>query len=193
MPALESFSTQLLKLRAKQAELWVEINKRKAECAIIRERLQKGESDTGNAQQLRVQQILGGSPVTTAIVPNQEQLWQMQREIEDYTAAAGRVDGEIRKEIRTASIKLCESVAPEHARLAKAVATDVIALHTSYSNYLAFVDSVQDANASTSSLNIVTPTPLGNPKDLSGMFFYTLREYIDAGFLKKSDMPKALT
>ena len=131
--------------------------------------------------------------MTTTIAPNQEQLWQIQREIEDYTAAAGRVDGEIRNETRAASVKLCESVAPEHARLAKLVANDVIALHTSYSDYLAFVDSVQDTGASTSTLNVVTPTPLGNPKDLSGMFFYTLREYIDAGFLKKSDMPKALT
>jgi hypothetical protein len=131
--------------------------------------------------------------VTTIIVPDQERLWQLQREIEDYAAADGRVDGEERKEIRAASIKLCESVAPEHTRLAKVVANDVIALHTSYLNYLAFVQSVQDTGATTSSLNIVTPTPLGNPRDLSGMFFYTLREYIDAGFLNKSDMPKALT
>jgi hypothetical protein len=129
----------------------------------------------------------------TTMLPDTERFRQLIGEIEDYTAAVGRVDGETQKEIRTASVRLCESVAPEHTHLAKAVASDLLALHASYSNYLAFVDSVQDTGATTSSLNIVTPTLLGNPKDLSGMFFYTLREYIDAGFLKKSDMPKALT
>ena len=131
--------------------------------------------------------------MTTTIVPDRERLWQLQREIEDYTGADGRVDGEIQKEIRAASVMLCDSVAAEHTRLVKVVANGVIALHTSYSHYLDFVDRVQDTGATTSSLNVVTPTYLGNPRDLSGMFAYVLREYIDTGFLKQSDMPKALT
>jgi hypothetical protein len=48
-----------VQLRAKKAELDVEISQRKAECARIRERMNKGASDPGNAQQHRARQLIG--------------------------------------------------------------------------------------------------------------------------------------
>jgi hypothetical protein len=59
IPPLDSFSPRLVQLRAKKAELHVEIAKRKAECALIRERMQRNASDPGNAQEQRVRQLIG--------------------------------------------------------------------------------------------------------------------------------------
>jgi hypothetical protein len=59
IPPLDSFSTLLPALRKKKAELHVEISKRKAECAVIRARLNEGALDPGNAQQIRARQLIG--------------------------------------------------------------------------------------------------------------------------------------
>jgi hypothetical protein len=59
IPPLDSFSETLPKLRAKKAELNVEISTLKAECAVIRARLNAGATDPGNAQQVRARQLLG--------------------------------------------------------------------------------------------------------------------------------------
>ena len=59
IPRLDSFSTTLPALRAKKAALHVEISKRKAECAVIRARLNAGAADPGNAQQIRARQLIG--------------------------------------------------------------------------------------------------------------------------------------
>jgi hypothetical protein len=59
IPNLDSFSTKLPLLRAKKADLHVEISKRRAECASIRQRLQEGAIDPGNAQQQRARQLIG--------------------------------------------------------------------------------------------------------------------------------------
>jgi hypothetical protein len=59
IPPLDSFSDTLQTLRTKKASIQVEIAKRKAECAIIRARMQKGAGDPGNSQQLRARQLLG--------------------------------------------------------------------------------------------------------------------------------------
>jgi hypothetical protein len=59
IPPLDSFSPRLVQLRAKKAELHVEIAKRKAACALIRERLNKNATDPGNAQQERARQLIG--------------------------------------------------------------------------------------------------------------------------------------
>lgn len=59
IPPLDSFSNKLPQLRAKLAALDVEIAKRKAECAAIREQMNKGAFDPGNAQQIRARQLIG--------------------------------------------------------------------------------------------------------------------------------------
>jgi hypothetical protein len=56
---LETFSTRLVALREKRAQLHVEISKRKAECAIIRERMQKSALNPGNAQEQRAMRLIG--------------------------------------------------------------------------------------------------------------------------------------
>jgi hypothetical protein len=59
LPTLESFSPRLQMLRSKKAELHVEIAKKKAECAIIRQRMHQGMVDPGTAQQHRARQLIG--------------------------------------------------------------------------------------------------------------------------------------
>jgi hypothetical protein len=59
IPPLDTFSTLLPALRKKRAELHVEISTLKAECAVIRARLNAGATDPGNAQQVRARQLLG--------------------------------------------------------------------------------------------------------------------------------------
>jgi hypothetical protein len=56
---LDEFSTQRPLLRAKRAELHTEITKRKAECALIRERIQKDAIERGNDHENRVNALLG--------------------------------------------------------------------------------------------------------------------------------------
>jgi hypothetical protein len=59
IPNLETFSPRLVALREKRARLHIDISKRKAECAIIRERMQKSALNPGNAQEQRAMRLIG--------------------------------------------------------------------------------------------------------------------------------------
>lgn len=56
---LDDYSPRLAPLRARRAELFVEISRLKAQCAVIRDELQKGNTASETSQEHRVRQLIG--------------------------------------------------------------------------------------------------------------------------------------
>jgi hypothetical protein len=134
IPPLESFSPRLKLLRAKKAELHVEITTLKAECAVIRARMQDSPSP-GNESENRLREILGETPVVASL-PDPEQLRTLQKELEILNAAVSTVDAAILAETRIASNKMLEAVKPEVTRLGNNFAKAFLALREEHLQYL---------------------------------------------------------
>jgi hypothetical protein len=66
IPTLDSFNPRLVQLRKKKNGLHVEIQNRKAECAVVRARMQK-TPDPGNEHEVRLREILGEAPVNVRL------------------------------------------------------------------------------------------------------------------------------
>ena len=187
IPPLDSFSDDLPKYRAKQAEIDVEIAKRKSECAIIREQLNKGALDPGNSLQVRARKLLGED---VGIIPaSNERLSKLQRELEELVAARSINSGKIQSEERIAGNKQREAAQPEIDRLGRNFANAFLAVHTAHLEYRSLVNRLEDAGGNISTLHL-TPAGLLDPADRNSGYFYGICEFIDAGFLSKSDMPK---
>jgi hypothetical protein len=190
IPLLDSFSPHLTRLRAKKAELNIETSKRKAACAIIRERMQKQIPHPGNDNEVRVRKILGETPVA-ATLPDQEQLWQLLTELEDLGGAAGVVDSAIVTETRIASNLLLAAVKPEVLQLGNKFAKAFLTLRAEHLEYNKFVDAIEDAGGNISTLRI-RPNGLSDPSDLSGNYPHGLRDFADAGYISRSLAPEAI-
>jgi hypothetical protein len=125
----------------------------------------------------------------TTIPHDAERLPQAQREIEDLDVAVKFIDGQIQTETRIACNKLYEAVKSEVTRLGSIFAKAFLALHAAHLEFDQYVDKLEDAGGNTSTLRI-RPNGLSHPRDLSGGYWYGLRDFIDAGFFSKSDLPK---
>jgi hypothetical protein len=189
LPTLDSFSTRMPALRVKQAELHVEINKRKASCAVIRARMQEAPNP-GNEHEVRLRKLLGEEPVAVTL-PDAQQLKELLAELEILNAALGTINAEIQKETRLASNKLLEAVRPEVMGLGGKFADAFLALRSAHLEYIEFIDSVEATGANIETLR-VRPHGLSDPRDLSGNYPYGLRDFADAGFMSKSLAPKAI-
>jgi hypothetical protein len=189
IPPLESFSPRLKLLRAKKAELHVEITTLKAECAVIRARMQDSPSP-GNESENRLREILGETPVVASL-PDPEQLRTLQKELEILNAAVSTVDAAILAETRIASNKMLEAVKPEVTRLGNNFAKAFLALREEHLQYVEFVDKLDDAGGNVSAIRI-TPNGLSDPRDRSSNYAYGLREFAEAGFISHSVVPKVI-
>jgi hypothetical protein len=187
IPPLDSYSPRLVQLRAKKNELHVEIQNRKAECAIIRARMQK-TPDPGNEHESRLRKILGEEPVTVRL-PDADRLKELLTELDALNAAMGTIDAAILNETRLASNKLLEAVKPELVRLGNKFAQAFLALRSDHLGYNQFVDLVEDAGGNISTLRL-TPNGLSDPRDASGNYAYGLREFVQAGYISKSVVPE---
>jgi hypothetical protein len=187
IPALESFSPRLQTLRSKRAELQIAISQGKAECAVIRARLQDAPN-AGNESEVRIRKILGETPVETTI-SDPDRLRTLILELEDLNVAASVIDAAIQNETRTASNLLLESVKPEALRLGSDFAKAFLALRFAHSEYNKFVDEVDATSANVESLRLY-PAGLSDPNDRSSNYAYGLREFANAGYLKKSEAPE---
>jgi hypothetical protein len=123
-------------------------------------------------------------------LPDTEQLIANHRELEDLYAADARNDAKKVKEEREANIRLIESVKPELTRLGNKWANAFLECHGAHLDFDNFIDALEDAGASVGQFRI-RPNGLSHPKDRSGNYFYALQEFVDSGFLKTSNMPKA--
>jgi hypothetical protein len=189
IPPLDSFSASLPRLKQKKAELHVDISNLKSQCAIIRARMQDSPR-AGNEHEIRVREILGETPVAVSL-PDPDQLWKLQRDLEVLNTAVSTIDTAILHETRVANTKLCESVKPEITKLGNAFARAFADLHARHLEFDQYIDDLEDAGASVGQFRL-RPNGLSHPRDLSGSYFYSLREFIDAGFFSQRDMPKAL-
>jgi hypothetical protein len=188
VPTLNSQSSTLSEKLSMREEYLAEISKRKLECAPIRARMQNAVPDPGNDRINRVNAILGR---TTAplMAPDDVRLQTLLLEIQDLQNAVCVIDGQIQIEIRLASNRLLEAVKPEAVRLGNNFAKAFLALRDAHSAYSRFVDQVEDTGCNVETLRLY-PTGLGDPSDRSGNYPYALREFANAGYLSKSEVPE---
>jgi hypothetical protein len=189
IPSLDTFSPRLKTLRSKRADIHIEIQNKRTECAVIRARMQK-TPDPGNEHDVRLRKILGEEPVTVRL-PDADRLKELLTELDALNAAMGTVDAAILNETRIAGNKLLEAVKPEVTRLGSNFAKAFLALHEAHLQFDQYVSSLEDAGGNVSTLRI-RPNGLSHPTDRSSAYFYGVREFIDAKFLSKNDMPKVL-
>jgi hypothetical protein len=189
LPTLDSLSPRRAQLRAKKAQLHVNISDLKSQCAVIRARMQDSPSP-GNEHERRLSEILGEKPVVASL-PDPEQLRTLQKELEVLNAAVSTIDAAILAETRTASNLLLDAVKPEVIRLGNNFAKAFLALRAEHLKYVELVDLIDDAGGNVSALRI-TPAGLSDPRDRSGNYSYGLREFAEANFISKSVAPKVI-
>jgi hypothetical protein len=189
LPTLDSLSPRRAQLRAKKAQLHVNISDLKSQCAVIRARMQDSPSP-GNEHENRLRQILGETPMVVSL-PDPDQLRTLQKELEILNAAVSTVDAAILAETRTASNLLLEAVRPEVNRLGSKFAKAFLALRQEHLEYVELVDKIDDAGGNVSALRI-TPAGLSDPRDRCGNYSYGLREFAEAGFISKSVAPRVI-
>jgi hypothetical protein len=190
IPPLDSYSTRRVALQQKQAEFHVKITALKAEGAVIRARLQKGEVNPGNEAERRLSDILGETPVVASL-PDPEQLLTIQKELEVLNAANAAIDAAIQAETRFASDKMLEHLKPEIIRLGNEFAKAFLALRDKHLAFIEFTDSIEDAGGSVSAIRI-RPAGLSDPRDRTGNYQYGLREFAEAGYINPSLAPKVI-
>jgi hypothetical protein len=189
LPTLDSFSPRRSVLRSKRAELFVNINNLKSQCAVIRARMQDSPSP-GNLHENRLRQILGEAPVVVSL-PDPEQLRTLQKELEILNAAVSTIDAAILAETRIASNKMREAVKPEVTRLGNKFAKAFLALRDEHLEYVEFVEKLDEAGGNVSAIRI-TPNGLSDPRDRSSNYQYGLREFAEAGFISHSVVRKVI-
>lgn len=180
--------TELVSKRnAEQAEKTTMI----AEIANMRARMAVESSGAGNAAENRVRAILGES-VQPDTAPDVSKLEAMLRELNIRNRAIAILDGLITTEKAVASRLLCESEKPEVTKRGKAFAKTFLDLHAAQLEYHRHLDTIQDTGASIGSLPHVFINGLGDAKDRSGQYMYGTKDFIEAGYLSPSEMPKEL-
>lgn len=191
IPSLVDMNPRLAELQAKRNMLHTEKTAKVAEAAAIRARIQESPS-SGNAAENKVRAILG-EPLLPDAAPDMPHLEALLLELNALNAAIGKLDGFIQKEKDTASRLVCNDVKPEVTRLGKKFAKALVDLHSTQHEYHALLEGVQDSGASIGSLPHIFISGLGSSRDRSGTYWYAIKDFIEAGYLSQSDMPKALT
>ncbi|UGX97104.1 hypothetical protein G6321_00019005 [Bradyrhizobium barranii subsp. barranii] len=177
-------------LNAKRSSLHAEKTAKVAEAAVIRARIQDSPS-AGNAAENRVRAILGESLLPDS-APDLLRLEALLTELSTLNAALGKLDGLIEKEKSIASRLICSEVKPEATRLGKKFAKAMLDLHAAHSEYIKFLDAVEDTGASISSLGRVWPSGLGHFADRSGTYHYAFREFHEAGLIDAASIPEVV-
>jgi hypothetical protein len=188
IPPLDSFSTTLPEKRVTRGEYLTEISKRKLECATIRARMQSASPDPGNERLNRVNALLGRS-TAPVVQPDDMRLQTLLVEIQDLQNAVSVIDRQIEAEEQAASRKLVKSEWSEIERRGNKYAKAFVDFYAAHLDFDEHLDRLEDVGASVGQFR-VRPNGVSSPKDPSGSYFYGLREFIDAGFLSKSDTPK---
>jgi hypothetical protein len=191
IPKPAELNPRLSELEGKSNTLHAEKAAMVAEAAIIRTRIQQSPSN-GNVAENRVRKILG-EPSLPDAAPDMTRLEQLLLKLDDLNRAIGILYGAIQKEKTVASRLVCEAVRPEVTKLGTAFARAFLALHAAQHKYHDYLDQIQDTGASVGSLPHVFISGLGSSRDRSGTFMYGTKDFIEAGYLTPSDMPKVLT
>ncbi|MEH2485769.1 hypothetical protein [Bradyrhizobium sp. AZCC 2230] len=191
IPLLNEVNPHRAELEAKRISLHAQKTAKVAEAAAVRVRLQEAPS-AGNAAENKVRAILGETLLPDT-APDMQRLETLLVELNTLNTALGKLDGQIATEKSVASRLVCEQVRPELTRLGKKFAQAFVDLHTAQHEYHSFLEKIQDTGAGIGSLPYVFISGLGSARDCSGTFVYGIKDFIEAGYLAQSDMPKVLT
>jgi hypothetical protein len=189
IPPLDSYSPRLVQLRAKKSDLHVESQNKKADCAVIRARMQK-TPDPGNEHESRLRKILGEEPVTVRL-PDADRLKELLTELDALNAAMGTIDAAILNETSIANNLLLAdpAVKQELLRRGSAFAKAFLALRDEHLAFNDLIDTLEDQGVSVSAIRL-KPNGLDDPKDRSGSCPHGLRTFVEHGFISKSVAPE---
>jgi hypothetical protein len=190
IPTPAELHPRLTELEAKRTTLHAEKTGKVAEAAIIRARIQESPSN-GNAADNRVRAILGEAPLPES-APDMPRLEQLLTELNDLNRAIGILDHEIQSQRNIGSRLVCEAVKPDVTKRAQTFAKALIDLHAAHIEYDRYLDEVENTGTNISSLNRVFLNYLGSSRDPCGGYHYSMREFVDAGIIARSDMPQAV-
>jgi hypothetical protein len=190
IPTPTELHPRIAELEGKRNKLQTEKTAKVAEAAIVRARIQESPS-TGNAADNRVRAILG-EPLIPDTAPDMPRLQQLLTELQDINSALAILDNEIRNQRGIGSRLVCEAVKPDVTKRANAFAKAFLDLHAAHLEYDRYLDEVENAGTSISSLNRVSPNYLGSSRDPCGGYHYSMRDFVDAGIIARSDMPKEI-
>ncbi|MGY3588518.1 FtsZ-binding cell division protein ZapB [Bradyrhizobium sp. USDA 4341] len=190
IPKPTELNPRIAELENKRNSLQAEKTAKVAEAAIIRARIQTAPSN-GNAADNRVRSILGQAPLPDAD-PDMPRLDKLLLELSDLNKAIGILDSEIRNQRDIGSRLVCDAVKPDVMKRAKAFAKALFDLHAAHTDYDRYLDEVENTSANISSLNRVFLSFLGSSRDPCGGYHYSMREFVDAGVIDRSDMPQAV-
>jgi hypothetical protein len=187
IPTPSELHPRIAELESKRNALHAEKITMVAEAAMLRARIQESPSN-GSAAENRVRAILG-EPTIPDVSPDMPRLQELLVKLQAVNTALAILDGEIQKQRLVGQRLVLESVKPEVDGLGRKFATAFLDLHTAHTNYNKIIDSLEDIGVSAIR---VLPYGLGWPTDRSGTYHYGTREFVEAGYLKASEIPKAI-
>ncbi|WP_256807797.1 hypothetical protein [Bradyrhizobium sp. Bra64] len=180
----------IAELETKRNALHAKKTAKVAEAAAIRSRVQESPSN-GNAAENKVRAILG-EPLLPDSAPDMPRLEALLLELNTLNTALGQLDSKIQKERNIGSRLVCEATRPEVTKRAKAFANALLAFHAAHLEYDRYFDEIENTGTNVSSLNRVFLTHIGSPRDPCGGYHYSLRDFVDAGIISRSDMPQVI-
>lgn len=192
IPRPEELHPPLREALKKDTELSLSMAPLAARAAVLRAQEREKQNDGDNpSDNNRIRALTG-----EALVPEtrgKSELENVLLSLQDRNAARGRLAGIKRNELAIASRMVCEAVRPEVTKRGAAFAKAFVALHAAQNEYHSYLEQIQDTGASIGSLPNVFISGLGSARDRSGTYMYGIKDFIEAGYLSPSDMPKALT
>jgi hypothetical protein len=190
LPTPAQLHPRIRELEIKRNKLQAERTAKLAECAIIRARLQNAPS-AGNAADNRVRAILGEAPVPET-APDKDWLDELLKDLHALNSAIGVLDHELYTQRNIGSRMVCDAIRPEVTKRAKVFAQALLDLHAANADYDRFIDEVENTGTNVASLNRIFMSHVGSPRDPCGAYYYSAREFVDAGIISRSDLPKEI-
>jgi hypothetical protein len=188
-PKPEEKNPRILDLRAKRLETDTLKTAKISELALVRARLKSAPS-YGNAEENRVRELLS-QPLLPNVASDTVREESLLREIHDLNVKVAALDRAIRNETAVGSRLFLEDKAVKE-RISKSgnnVAKALLYLHSAVLEHDQTIDAVEDVGCDVGVYR-VRLNGLSSPRDLSGGFWYAMRDLIDAGFMQKSELPK---
>lgn len=147
-----------------------------------------GEDEAANA---RIASILGRPPQPKAGLKSDHEadVRLLSREIKDREAALLVLDREIDVERRAASAIIMKQLDPAYRAIVAKIGKIFIQLHEANREYAEFADHLNMNNISWSGVGAMPLWFIGSPTDPDSNIARYLREAVDGGFLRSSDMP----
>jgi len=168
----------------------------RAEQAALLERYHKAKTSSVEFADLdpavaRARELAFGAP-QKAPINTETELIEIGKRLKELDIAISLVSSQIETERRKASAEICETRKPEFVALEKELADKLIAASKAAARYQDFVDCMEDARISTTSLTPIVPHFLG-AKDPHDRLASWLRDACKRGTISTNDIPTKLS